>query len=728
MVKPITIPISYRSDPKGLRQAEKDLKGFASGIGKAIGAATAVVAGIGVASVKAFADFDGAMNKSLAIMGDVSDTLRGDMSDAAREVAKTTTFSANEAAESYFFLASAGLDAEASIAALPAVAGFAQAGMFDMAQATDLLTDAQSALGLSSDNAAENLENMTALSDILVKANTLANASVEQFSTALTTKAAVSMKTFGIETETGVAALAVFADQGIKGEAAGTRLDATLLGLSRTAINNADAYADLGVAVFDSEGNFRNLADITEDLEGALDGMSTEQQQVELQQLGLNKQALAGTLALVGQSDALRDFESELVNAGGTTEEVAEKQLQTFSAQLGILGDFVTDVGIAIGTELGPVMEDLVEQLKPVIEEIGAALIPAFKDLTPSIALLVGALPGLISALVPILPVMIDIATVVLELGLQLLPIFLNVVNLLLPGISALTGFMVENSEAVAIAAIVIGGLVVAFTAFNTIARIVQLTTLAVAAAKGIATGAMTAFNAVLKANPIGIIITLVAALVAGLIFFFTQTETGQKIWEAFTEIFHATIQAIAEAFTFIFTEWLPETWQAFIDFLGAAWEGFRDGFFTVLGAVGDFFKNAINGYIGMFESFVNFFLEGINLIIRGLNKIKVDLPGTPFSPPLTIGVNIPTIPKVSIPRLADGGIVQARPGGILANIGEGRFDEAVIPLDGKNRFGNTINVTVNAGMGTDGASVGKIIVEQIRKYERTSGQVFATA
>lgn len=728
MVKPITIPISYRSDPKGLRQAERDLKGFASGIGKSIGAATAVVAGIGVASVKAFADFDAAMNQSIAIMGNVSDTLRGDMSDAAREVAKTTTFSAEQAAESYFFLASAGLDAEASIGALPVVANFAQAGMFDMATATDLLTDAQSALGLTSEDTAENLENMAGLGDVLVKANTLANASVAQFSEALTNKAAASMRSLNMETEEGVAVLAVFADQGIKGSEAGTTFNATIRGLTQGVQKNAEEFAEMGIEVFNAQGEMNNMADIIGDMEGALDGMSVEQQRATLAQLGFTEETLNGALALVGNSEKIREYEASLRDAGGTAEDVAGKQLQTFSAQLGILGDFVTDVGISIGEELGPVMEDLVDQLKPVVEEIGAALIPAFKALTPSIALIAGALPGLITALIPILPVMVDIAAVVLELGMQLLPIFLNVVNLLLPGISALTSFMVANSEAVAISAIVIGGLVLAFQAFNTIARISQLATLAFAAAKGVATVAMKAFNAVLKANPLGIIITLIAALVAGLIYFFTQTETGQKIWEAFTEIFHATIQAIAEAFTYIFMEWLPETWQGFVDFLGAAWEGFRDGFFTVLGAVGDFFKSAINGYISMFENFVNFFLGGINAIIRGLNKLKVELPATPMSPALTIGVNIPEIPKVSIPRLAEGGIVRARPGGILANIGEGRFDEAVVPLDGKNRFGATVNITVNAGIGTNGGQVGAQIVDAIRKYERSSGPVFARA
>jgi len=695
MVKPIVLPISYRSDPKGLRQAEKDLKGFASGIGKAIAGATAVVAGIGIASVKAFADFDSAMNKSIAIMGDVSDVLRNDMSDAAREVAKTTTFSAEQAAEAYFFLASAGLDAEASIAALPAMANFAQAGMFDMATATDLLTDAQSALGLSSDDAAENLANMAGLSDILVKANTLANASVEQFSEALTNKAAASMRNLGIATEEGVAVLAVFADQGIKGSEAGTTFNATLRGMTQGAERNSAAFKEMGIEVFDAEGNFNSMADIIGDMETAFNGLSTEEQRAKLSQLGYTEETLNGTLALLGNSEAIREYEKALLDAGGTAEDVAGKQLQTFSAQLGILGSFVNDVGIAIGTELGPTMETLVEDLKPVIEQVGDALIPAFKALTPTITQLVSALPGLITQLIPILPVMVQIAATVLQLAIELLPVFMMIINALLPVLAGFTAFLTENAVVVANVAIAIGALVLGVKLFNTVLGVSKLATLGFAAAKGVATVATKAFNTALKANPIGLVITLIVGLIAGLVAFFTLTETGQKIWGAFT------------------------------DFLLVSWSGFKDGFFTVLEAVGKFFKATINGYIGMWETFINFFINGINSIIRGLNKISVSVPATGFSPALNFGVNIPTVPRLNLPRLADGGIVKARPGGIIANIGEGGQDEAVIPLDRMGSMGATYNITVNAGMGSSGAQLGEQIVSAIKTYERSSGRVF---
>ena len=176
----IKIRIVSDFDKKGLTEAERALNGLSKAAGLALAAVGAAVAGIAVKSVQEFAKFDAALTKSQAIMGDLTKTMEKDMSDAAREVAKVTTFSAEEAAESFFFLASAGLDAEASIAALPRVAQFAQAGMFDMSLATDLLTDAQSALGLTiRDDAVKNMENMIKVSDVLVRANTLSNATVE---------------------------------------------------------------------------------------------------------------------------------------------------------------------------------------------------------------------------------------------------------------------------------------------------------------------------------------------------------------------------------------------------------------------------------------------------------------------------------------------------------------------------------------------------------------------
>ena len=212
---------------------------------------TAPIVALGAAVTKVGADFEAAMTRSTAIMGDLSDEMRKKLSDTAREIGTSTKFSATEAAEAYEFLASAGYDAERSIAALPKVAAFAQAANADLARATTLLADAQSALGLASQDATENMENMARVSDVLVLANTLANATTEQFSEALTNKAAAALRLVNKDIEEGVAVLAALADQGVKGAAAGEQLNIVMRDLQKAAINNKDAFADANITVFD---------------------------------------------------------------------------------------------------------------------------------------------------------------------------------------------------------------------------------------------------------------------------------------------------------------------------------------------------------------------------------------------------------------------------------------------------------------------------------------------
>jgi TP901 family phage tail tape measure protein len=376
----IKIRIVSDFDKKGIQQATQQLANLGKAAGVALAAVGAATAAIAVKSVQEFAKFDGALTKSQAIMGDLTKTMENDMANAAREVAKVTTFSAEQAAESFFFLASAGLDAESSISALPQVAAFAQAGMFDMGRATDLLTDAQSALGLAiRDDAVANMENMVRVSDVLVRANTLANASVEQFSTALTTKAGAALRALGKDVEEGVAVLAAFADQGIKGELAGTQLAIVLRDLTTKAIKNKDAFAEMGISVFDSNGEMKNLGGIVGNLETALAGMSDETQKATLLQLGFSDKSLASLQALLGTSEAIKGYETELRSAMGYTGQVADKQLDTFSAQMKLLESAVIDVAIQIGEELTPYIQDLIPVLQDLLPVIGQKLADAFK-------------------------------------------------------------------------------------------------------------------------------------------------------------------------------------------------------------------------------------------------------------------------------------------------------------------------------------------------------------
>lgn len=360
---------------------------------------------IGTAAVKMGADFDKAMTESLAIMGDVSDSMRIKMAEAAKEMSTKTTFAANKLAEAYFFLASAGMDAAQSIKALPVVAKFAQAGAFDLATATDLLTDAQTALGLSSKNAIENQKNLIKVADVLVKANTLANASVLQFSESLTNRAAASLVNVNKSMEEGVAVLAAFADKGVKGQVAGMRLAMMLDALDITARKNKKAWEDIGLTLFDAQGEMKSIGDIIGDLEGALKGLTTEQRGATLAQLGFNIRTKASILTLLGSSEKIKQWTKDLKDAGGTMEIVAKKQLQAFTNQMKILRNNLVNVGIQIGDILIPVIKDLIDDhIRPAIER--------FSKLSEGTKKMILIVAGLVAGLGPLLLIFGKVLTI----------------------------------------------------------------------------------------------------------------------------------------------------------------------------------------------------------------------------------------------------------------------------------------------------------------------------
>lgn len=357
---------------------------------------TLPIIGGGVGSLKLFGDFDKAMTESLAIM-----TTTEEQAKRMRKTALDLPFSGKvlqsprDLAEAYFFLASAGKDAEQSMALLPKVAEFATAGAFGMKDATDLLTDAQSALGMSLKDAAKDAENMGRLADVLVRANTLANASVSQFSVALTRDAGSAFKSYNISLEEGVALLAAYADQGIKAELAGNSAGRLIRLLTKAVAENGKEFDRLNIKVFDSSGEFRRFSEIIRDIENATKGMSTEQKAATLTALGFEARMQQVILPLLGTSDALERYSDELKKASGFTESVAGKQMQSFWNQLKAVWNQIKVLGIEIGEVLAPYIKQLGEYI--------SAATQWFRSLSPEIKVAIVAILGVAAAIGPLL-------------------------------------------------------------------------------------------------------------------------------------------------------------------------------------------------------------------------------------------------------------------------------------------------------------------------------------
>lgn len=167
----------------------------------------------------------------------------------------------------------------------------------------------------------------------------------------------------------------------------------------------------------------------------------------------------------------------------------------------------------------------------------------------------------------------------------------------------------------------------------------------------------------------------------------------------------------------------IVKNWDTIKAAASSVWEWVRDRFNQLVG-----FITGIPGQIsaaakGMFDGIKNAFRSAINWVIRAWNGLDFKIPG--FDPPgpgpkfggFTLG-----LPQ--IPELADGAIVKARPGGILANIGEGRFDEAVVPLNGRAGLGGGTTVTIQTGpiVGMDAPSLARWFVDLLLDEQRRSG------
>lgn len=118
-----------------------------------------------------------------------------------------------------------------------------------------------------------------------------------------------------------------------------------------------------------------------------------------------------------------------------------------------------------------------------------------------------------------------------------------------------------------------------------------------------IATAVQAAFNAVMDANPIGIIILAVAALVAGLVYFFTQTETGKALWQSFV----TTLTDLWNGFS----DFIGKVWDTIVKFfedagknVTNAWNAVSKWFSELPGKIKDFFTKAINFVLSIFLNY----------------------------------------------------------------------------------------------------------------------------
>ena len=348
-----------------LKQQESSFKQFGTKLAKkaaTVGKVAMATLGagavmVGKASVQEGLEFDKAMSQVAATLGKTKEEI-ADLSKFAREMGSKTAFSATEAAEALNYMALAGYDADTSMKMLPTVLNLAAAGNIDLAKASDMVTDAQSALGLS-------IEGTERMVDQMAKTSSKTNTSVEQLGDAFLTVGGTAkmMGKGSIDTTTELSmALGVLADNGIKGAEGGTMLRNILLSLSAPTDKAAKKLKELGVEVFDSSGEMRDLPFILQDINEATKDM-TDQERTDFLSEVFNKRDLKAIEALLG-TDMSRweELFNEIGHAEGSAEKMAETQLDNLAGDLTIFKSALSEAKLSISDKLSPTLRKFVQR------------------------------------------------------------------------------------------------------------------------------------------------------------------------------------------------------------------------------------------------------------------------------------------------------------------------------------------------------------------------------
>lgn len=635
---------------------------------------TVPIVGLAATSLKMAGDFEAGMNRVAAVSGATGaefDALQAQ----AKELGRTTQFSASQAADAMGFLAMAGFKANEIIEAMPGTLQLAASAGMDLGSAADIVSNILTGYGLKVDE-------LGRANDVLVKTMTSANVDLRMLGESMKYVGPVASG-MGLSFESVAAAVGLMGNAGIQGSMAGTALRGAISRLANPTKQVSELLDGLGVKVFDAAGSMYPLVEIVRQLEES--GASTADMMAIF-----GDRAGPAMAALVDQgSVALAGLTEELLNSGGTAADIAAVQMQGFKGGVKALQSAFEGLMIALASS------GLLEWVTELTQRLTGWL-QRLSETNPEMLRLITVIGLAVAALGPMIWIVGKAITTVsgligaAKLLVGALGFLLSPVGLVVAAIAVLVAIFLylwttnEEFRAAMLAIweqIMVVGLAIWEMLSAALADIwagIQLTAEAVfgalqefwdnwgATILAVATGIWNQIRLVIETaiNLVKDIIGLVLAVIRG---------DWTEVWERIKSI-GATIW-----------NYITGTLENMADTMGRIWDSVRD-------KVDGVWKGIVNSIIG----YVNRVIDAVNWMIRQLNKLSFSFPdwvpglgGKGFS--LSIG-------ELShIPALASGGIATAP---TLAMIGDGADEEAVIPLNARKLaaagLGGGGSVTIN--------------------------------
>lgn len=541
-------------------KAEQKLKGLSSAFKTTGGLlsknVTLPIVGVGAAALKSGTDFESAMSQVAATMGTTTDKIQ-DLSKFAQHMGATTAFSATQAAEGLNVLAQSGLTAEEQMQALPEVLNLAAAGNLSLADSSTYVVGTLKGFGKGMDEAKR-------VTDLVAKGATMANTDVRGLGTALSSSSATA-KSYGQNIDSVTLSLLRLAEQNITGEEAATALNRAMMDLYTPTSTAKKALDELGVSVYDAQGNARDFNDVVDELNGKLSGMSEEEQNAYKNTIFTTYGLQAFNKMTVSSTEKVNDFKEGLKDANDSALKQAQTQLDNLKGDITLFKSALEGAGIVISNVLIPNIRNFIQWLTNLVTKFNK-LSAEQQDQIVKFGLMVAAIG----------PVLLILSKVISAVS-SIIKVIGIVKGALLPIINAV--FLLKN------------GVTTAFLAMEGFSKGV------IFVAKGIS----------LLLNPITLVIAAIGALIGVFVYLYKTNEDFRnkviEIWETIKEAIGNAIENISS----FFTETLPATFNSAVEAIASFVNGVIE-FFTVTipeafsTFVNETIPNAINSIVQWFE------------------------------------------------------------------------------------------------------------------------------
>lgn len=614
-----------------------------------------VVAG-GTAAVKEATDYSSALAK-LSTIADTTQTPLDDLDSSIMALSDSTGMGAAEIAEASYQAISAGQSTKDAVGFVEQANVLARAGFTSMTTATDTLTTALNAYGLSADQ-------VSSVSDKLITTQNLGKTTVDELGASMG-KVIPTAAMYGVNLDQLSAAYVTTTKNGIGTAEATTYINGMLNELGKSGSTTSNILKEkTGKSFSELMNEGYNLSDVLQIIQNEADssGMSLADM--------FGSQEAAKAAATITQHTT--DFTSavkELGNSAGTAQQAFDTlEASDPSIQFEKTKTAIQNCAISIGQILMPIVQQIAGKIQELVQK--------FRDLDPETQqqiVMIAAIAAAIGPLIVIIGTLISSVGKIITFGGQIVSLVGSITTWMGTASTFITGTMIPA----------ITGVVTAIGPFLLIAAAV---------------------------------IAVITAIIVVIKNWDAIVEVAQFVWESFCEKVSQLVTAFKEFFTSAFQaigSFFTGIWNGIVSVATNAWSSIRNVFSTVgsfftgifqqawngitsiFNRLGGFFSGVWNSVTGIFKSagmaignaisgavktavnfvlskaigIINGFIGAINAVIGVINKIP--------------GVSLSKISKLGVPQLERGGVLAKGQVGLL----EGNGAEAVVPLDQNEKW-----------------------------------------